>query len=63
MYYAKILTEKTCPICGKLFIPAPEHAYSVGVRNRKTHYTKKVLVCSWGCLRAYEKGAKLNDCE
>lgn len=36
----KILVELTCPVCGKTFVPAPEHAYKV---DRKT-------VCSYHCL-------------
>ena len=30
-----------CPICGKMYIPAPEHVY----RN----YNGKKLVCSYKC--------------
>lgn len=30
-----------CPICGKMFVPAPEHVY----RN----YNGKKLVCSYAC--------------
>lgn len=37
--------DKKCPICGKMFCPAPLHAYKV----------KRVNVCSWGCVRKYEK--------
>lgn len=62
MYHVKFLIESTCPVCGKLFIPAPQHAYSVNV-HKKNGYTKKVPICSWSCLRAHEKGAKLHDCE
>lgn len=43
--------ERKCPICGKTFLPAPLHIYKVNNR----------LVCSWGCVRTYEKkkGIKL----
>ena len=30
-----------CPICGKMYIPAPEHVY----RN----YNGKKMVCSYAC--------------
>ena len=30
-----------CPICGKMYIPAPEHVY----RN----YNGKKIVCSYAC--------------
>lgn len=39
------LRETQCPICGKLFIAAPQHIYKV----------KDSKVCSWGCVRKYEK--------
>lgn len=43
-----LLNPKTCPICGKTFIPAPEHVYKTGPKGR--------MVCSWGCVcRAREK--------
>lgn len=51
---------KTCPVCGKRFLPAPYHAYKVymNVTEAKkvglcgnTNYT----VCSWHCVRAHEK--------
>lgn len=51
-----------CPVCGKLFVPAPMHVYKVGGLKRGN------LVCSWGCVRASEKakeakkkGSKAND--
>ena len=46
MKIEKVLTEKICPICGKLFIPAPEHTYKVAKGGK---------VCSWACVRKYEK--------
>lgn len=30
-----------CPMCGKMFVPAPEHAYH--------NYNGKKLVCSYTC--------------
>lgn len=43
--------ERKCPICGKIFLAAPFHIYKA----------KNKLVCSWGCVRKYEKknGVKL----
>ena len=38
-FYA--LTPRTCKICGKTFIPAPEHIYKVGTTK----------VCSYTCMR------------
>lgn len=61
MYCAKHLVEITCPVCGKTFIPAPQHAYSAEI-HKKNGYVKKVTLCSWSCVRAHEKGAKLNGC-
>lgn len=49
-----------CPVCGKKFVPAPEHVY-------RSDFTKKEakklgrddaftsLVCSWHCVREHEK--------
>ena len=45
---------KKCPVCGKTFIPAPLHAYKVSMKHRCGGIYDK-LVCSWHCLRAYEK--------
>ena len=41
--------EITCPICGKTFAPAPEHAYYIK-NNRST------LVCTYTCMRKWDKG-------
>lgn len=43
---------RKCPVCKKLFIPAPMHAY------HKNEDADEPLVCSWRCARAekaYEK--------
>lgn len=37
-----------CPVCGKMFKPAPEHIYHI----RKN---KRDLCCSWTCQRNWEK--------
>ena len=39
--------ERVCPICHKIFIPAPLHIY-------KTKYKSK-LICSYKCRCIYEK--------
>lgn len=46
------LTEYTCPICDKQFVPAPLHVYKV---RYKVTCGEPVLVCSWRCLREGEK--------
>ena len=37
------LIEKKCPVCGKIFVPAPFHVYFRG----------DDVMCSWGCLNEY----------
>ena len=39
------LTDRTCPICGRNFIPAPYHVYRVN----------NVLVCTYTCMRKGER--------
>ena len=39
------VVEKKCPICGKIFCPAPLHVYKVN----------RVYVCSYSCVRKYER--------
>lgn len=43
-------TLYTCPICGKQFLPAVEHAWKIGTMKK---YEK--LVCSYTCMRTWEK--------
>ena len=38
---------RECPVCGKMFSPAPEHSYCIG--------NKQKLVCSYSCVRKWEK--------
>ena len=38
-----------CPICGKKFIPAPEHVY------RRTVKGKMRYLCSYHCMLEYDK--------
>lgn len=43
------LDEKKCPVCGKVFIPAPLHVY-------KRHYSNLIKwFCSYHCLSAWDK--------
>ena len=50
---------KTCPQCGKTFnvLYVDEWAYrrDVAVPTRKTPKPKRLIFCSWGCLRAFDK--------
>lgn len=45
---------RICPVCGKVFNPAPLHVYKIRKKYRCKGY-HELLVCSWHCLRAYEK--------
>lgn len=40
------MSEIVCPVCGKIFIPAPFHYYKL---------KKRKLVCSWNCQIEGEK--------
>lgn len=42
---------RQCPVCKKDFLPATQHVYKIGYHNQ--------YVCSWGCVRAYEKQKEL----
>lgn len=53
-----------CPVCGKEFAPAPEHAWKIGAALYRPIDTrsgsmgkqwKVELVCSYHCQRAWEK--------
>ena len=39
------LVERKCPVCGKIFVPAPEHVY---IEDQKGF-------CKWSCLCEYRK--------
>lgn len=41
-----------CPICGKIYIPAVEHAWQIGNWGNDIRYTN---VCSYTCMRKWEK--------
>ena len=47
-YYGR--QEKTCPVCGKTFLPAPEHSYHLENKSK--------LVCSYSCVRNWEESKK-----
>lgn len=47
VYTKSQLTVETCPICGKEYVPAPEHVYHVPAR--------KARVCSYKCMLEAEK--------
>ena len=42
------LREYKCPVCGKHYIPAPQHAY----KDRRSPYHR---VCSWKCVIESER--------
>lgn len=44
-----IFLEVKCPVCGKKFKPAPEHALKIGGEESRR------IVCSYSCMRKYEK--------
>ena len=48
-YHSENEARKTCPVCGKAFAPAPEHAYYI--KNNRS-----ILVCSYTCMRKWDKG-------
>lgn len=43
------LIELKCPICGKTFVPAPEHIY------RDKRAWRGNFVCSYGCMLKSEQ--------
>ena len=42
---SKNLVERKCPVCGKIFVPAPFHVYKDGV----------MWFCKWTCLCEYRR--------
>lgn len=46
----KTITEMRCPVCGKIFVPAPCHVYKVRYNKKEYRYA-----CSWHCVVANEK--------
>lgn len=54
-WYEEPLT--VCPICKKMFAPAPMHYWKIG-KARMTNCefrTRNTLVCSYTCMRTWEK--------
>ena len=47
--YKNYFVMKKCPICGKEFHPAPQHAWTIGTESSSK------IVCSYTCMRAWEK--------
>lgn len=48
------LTVITCPVCGKVFLPAPQHVYHLPFR-------KYDLVCGYSCARKAQKDREEMD--
>lgn len=53
-YYQKFCLPIECPICGKKFIPAPEHYWKIGTSAEGID-TRTKNVCSYSCMRKWEK--------
>lgn len=53
--------ERICPICGKNFIPAPYHYWKIGYFASDETYNEaspggcERLVCTYSCMRKWEK--------
>lgn len=48
-----LICTKTCPICGKIFYVLDPGAWAYRSYSRKQKRT--AYLCSWHCLRAYQK--------
>lgn len=44
---------RTCPVCGKEFLPAGQHSWIIG-----NNFSKQELVCTYSCMRKWEKNPK-----
>jgi uncharacterized OB-fold protein len=51
-YTKSQLVVETCPICGKVYVPAPEHVYHMPAR--------KTRVCSYHCMLEAERKNEAN---
>ena len=49
------ISTRICPVCKKTFILAPEHVYKIRIQK---DYKK---VCSWHCVREWEKQRAKNN--
>lgn len=47
------LSDRICPMCGSAFITHGED-WVYKIKDKKVKYSTKFL-CSWHCLREYEK--------
>ena len=54
---------KVCPICGKKFAPALEHAWLIGKAylDTQTYDYRNIPVCSYTCMRKWEKEQETNS--
>ena len=43
------IQEKVCPICGKTFVPAPCHRWTIHTRGNP-----RMFVCTYACMRKWE---------
>lgn len=39
------IIDKICPVCGKNFVPAPEHIYRIRINKNRSN-----LVCTYNCM-------------
>ncbi len=44
-----------CPICGKMFVPAPQHYWKI-----QTGYYEYKKVCTYSCMRVWERKEEAN---
>lgn len=59
-YYESLKKTRTCPICGKKYVPAPEHMWKIGNWDGNTG-ERITRVCSYTCMRKWEKEQKAYD--
>ncbi len=55
-----LLSEKVCPVCGKLFYPTPYHTF-YDKRLRYKNKSDRVFVCSYSCFRFTEKTSEIKQ--
>lgn len=49
------IAVKKCPVCGREYVPAPEHSYKVYLECKKGTGHYKTPVCSYGCMRKHQR--------
>ncbi len=52
LFVPQALSEVKCPVCGKEFIPAPQHVYKL-IKG-----SKKQFVCTYKCMQAGRRSGK-----